>query len=152
MILVWKLWIKNPWKSLNVRKITFIGLSIINRLCMKQEKIYRHMWTFWGVIITTISWKTLKTLILAWKLWIKNPWKSLNVRKITFIWLSIINRLCMKLEKIYKHMWTFRGVIITTICRKTFKNGDSSMKIVNKKSLKIPEYEKNNFYWVHHPK
>ena len=35
---------------------------------------------------------------------------------------------------------------------KNVKDCHFSVKIVNKKSLKIPECEKNNFYWVLHPK
>ena len=38
------------------------------------------------------------------------------------------------------------------LTKKTPKNEHFSVKIINKKSLKIPEYEKNNFYWVIHPK
>ena len=111
--------IKNPWKSLNRGKIPFIGFSILNRLCIKLEKCYSYMCKFLGVIITTICWKTFKTPNFSVEMMNKKSLKIPEREKITFIVFSTINRLCMKLEKMYCHMWKFWVVIITTICQKT---------------------------------
>ena len=79
-------------------------------------------------------------------------WKIPEREKITFIVFSTINRLCMKLEKMYCHMWMFWGDHYHYNLLINIKTVILSSKIVNKKSLKIPEYEKNNFCWIFHQK
>ena len=93
-----------------MRKITFIGFSILNRLCMKLEKFYRHIWKILGVIITPFLSENTENCHY-WKnmTYQKNLWKSLKSKKSSFGGFSIINEVYMKHKIFFGHMWHFWG-------------------------------------------